>query len=264
MDRLARRSQADWFGDWNSDVWGAVWHRTNTITNAGALPVYVAYNIPIRDCNGYSGGGAASADAYRAWIGAFADAIGTRKAVVILEPDALPLMDCLSPAQQQQRTELIRSAVRMLKSRPGIAVYIDAGNARWQPADLMAERLIAAGVGFADGFSLNVSNFHTTEDNAAFGQALAGRLGGKHFVIDTSRNGLGGSEPYDWCNPPGRGLGAPPTASTAYELADAYLWIKRPGESDGTCHGGPSAGGWWSEYALGLAAQMPMTLAALP
>lgn len=36
-------------------------------------------------------------------------------------------------------------------------------------------------------------------------------------------------------------------------LIAAYLWIKRPGESDGTCKGGPKAGTWWPEYALGLA-----------
>jgi len=31
--------------------------------------------------------------------------------------------------------------------------------------------------------------------------------------------------------------------------------IKRPGESDGTCNGGPSAGTFWPEYALGLASR---------
>jgi cellulase/cellobiase CelA1 len=33
----------------------------------------------------------------------------------------------------------------------------------------------------------------------------------------------------------------------------SYFWIKRPGESDGTCNGGPPAGQWWADYALGLA-----------
>ena len=33
----------------------------------------------------------------------------------------------------------------------------------------------------------------------------------------------------------------------------ALLWIKQPGESDGTCNGGPNAGQWWADYALGLA-----------
>ncbi|MGW5026607.1 glycoside hydrolase family 6 protein, partial [Streptomyces albidoflavus] len=45
----------------------------------------------------------------------------------------------------------------------------------------------------------------------------------------------------------------PPTTRTGDPLLDAYLWIKRPGESDGSCRGGPSAGTWWPEYALGLA-----------
>jgi endoglucanase len=30
------------------------------------------------------------------------------------------------------------------------------------------------------------------------------------------------------------------------------LWIKRPGESDGTCNGGPPAGTFWDAYAIGL------------
>ncbi|MEW2037650.1 glycoside hydrolase family 6 protein, partial [Streptomyces sp. NPDC005534] len=47
--------------------------------------------------------------------------------------------------------------------------------------------------------------------------------------------------------------GENPTTKTADPLVDAYLWIKRPGESDGTCKGGPKAGEWWADYALRLA-----------
>lgn len=75
-------------------------------------------------------------------------------------------------------------------------------------------------------------------------------------MVDTSRNGngpLGAAGQDAWCNPPGRALGTPPTTRTGDPLLDAYLWIKRPGESDGSCRGGPSAGTWWPEYALGLA-----------
>ncbi len=61
-----------------------------------------------------------------------------------------------------------------------------------------------------------------------------------------------------WCNPPGRALGATPrTSLTADPSVDAYLWIKRPGESDGPCDGGPSAGTFWADYALGLAQRTP-------
>jgi endoglucanase len=44
-----------------------------------------------------------------------------------------------------------------------------------------------------------------------------------------------------------------PTSSTGAPEADAFLWIKPPGESDGTCNGGPGAGQFWVDYALALA-----------
>jgi endoglucanase len=71
--------------------------------------------------------------------------------------------------------------------------------------------------------------------------------------VDTSRNGRGPAPGGAWCNPPGRGLGTPPTAATGNAEVDAYLWVKHPGQSDGTCNGGPAAGGWWASYALELA-----------
>ncbi|MGA7928010.1 MAG: glycoside hydrolase family 6 protein, partial [Candidatus Sulfotelmatobacter sp.] len=88
-----------------------------------------------------------------------------------------------------------------------------------------------------------------------------------HFLIDTSRNGQGpldasiyAAAPYNqpasvvqtltngsWCNPPGRGLGTHPTANTGVSLLDAYLWVKTPGESDGTCDAAGGARAW--DYA---------------
>ena len=126
----------------------------------------------------------------------------------------------------------------------------------FQIATALDEPLRRAGIATADGFALNVSNFETTEASTDFGKRLSARVGGKPFVIDTSRNGGGpltGGRAEAWCNPPGRALGTPPTTDTRDDRLDAYLWIKRPGESDGTCRGGPEAGTWWPEYALGLA-----------
>ncbi|WP_258058831.1 glycoside hydrolase family 6 protein [Arthrobacter sp. B1805] len=94
-----------------------------------------------------------------------------------------------------------------------------------------------------------------------------------HFVIDTSRNGQGPwtptrsyPDPQTWCNPPARGLGITPTTDTGNVLADAFLWVKVPGESDGECGRGlgagavdpewgivdPAAGAWFAEQALDL------------
>ena len=258
MDKIASQPQADWFGGWYADIYQAVNARTTTITNAGALPVFVAYNIPFRDCGGYSSGGAANADAYRTWITNFANGIGTRRAVVVLEPDALAALGCLSAADQQTRMQLIAYAVQILKSKGGISVYIDAGHSRWQSAATMVARLKTAGVASADGFSLNVSNFIASPELRTYGELISAGVSGKHFIIDTSRNGQGTNG--EWCNPTGRGIGANPTANTGASLVDAFVWIKRPGESDGSCSGGPAAGKWWAEsgdvnqaHALGLA-----------
>jgi endoglucanase len=138
-----------------------------------------------------------------------------------------------------------------------------------------------------------------------------------HFVIDTSRNGQGpfsaagfAAAPFDqpatviaglnagnWCNPPTAGLGPRPTTATGAPLADAYLWVKLPGGSDGSCDiaGGarawdysvynpwgvtgdaqdhfdplwglvdPAAGAWFPEQALALAKNAaPPLLPLLP
>lgn len=258
LDKIASQAQTDWFGDWNADIKSEVSARTTTITNAGKLPVFVAYNIPKRDCGSYSAGGAASADAYRTWIRNFAAGIGTRKAVVILEPDALAAMSCLSATEQQTlRIDLIKDAVQVFKAQGNIAVYIDAGHPGWQSAATMIQRLSSASVANADGFSLNISNFETNANVESYGNSISNGLNGKHFVFDSSRNGLGAGS--TWCNPDGRGLGTSPTTSTGRALIDAILWIKHPGESDGTCNGGPNAGVFWADYALGLAVRSNLT-----
>ena len=253
MDKVAAGADADWFGDWSGDVRAAVDARVTTITGAGALPVLVAYDVPNRDCSGLSAGGAPSPEAYKTWIRAFAAGIEGRKVAVVIEPDAVALTSCLSETEKATRFALLKDAVNVLEAQGNTATYLDAGHSSWIPASEMAVRLTEAGVGPADGFSLNVSNFRTTPESTSYGKDVSSRVGGDHFVIDTARNGLGPSPDNQWCNPSGRALGEKPGAATADAAVDAYLWIKAPGESDGACNGGPSAGQWWPEYALGLA-----------
>ncbi|MCX5412370.1 glycoside hydrolase family 6 protein [Streptomyces sp. NBC_00059] len=232
---------------------------TQAAEQAGREALLVLYNIPHRDCGQFSKGGAADGDAYRTWLEDVAQGIGDRPATVVLEPDALlHLVDGCTPQEShEERYDLLKGAVERLKQQPAAKVYIDAGNAGWQTPDALDEPLRRAGIAAADGFAVNVSNFETTEASRDFGKRLSAKVGGKPFVIDTSRNGNGpyeGGDPAEtWCNPPGRALGEPPTTETGDELVDAYLWVKRPGESDGDCKGGPKAGDWWPEYALGLA-----------
>jgi endoglucanase len=222
---------------------------------AGTMPVLALYGIPHRDCGSFAAGGFGSADAYEGWINGVAAAIGGGPAAVILEPDALAMADCLSGDQRQERFDLMRYAVDTLTVNPATALYVDAGHSRWVGAEDMAGRLNDVGVGKARGFSLNTANFFTTDEEIGYGDAISGLTNGAHYVIDTSRNGAGPADgDMYWCNPSGRALGAAPTTDTGNGNIDAFLWVKRPGESDGSCGSGePGAGRFVNSFAIELA-----------
>ncbi|WFB10343.1 glycoside hydrolase family 6 protein [Streptomyces sp. LX-29] len=268
MRKIADQPAAEWVGELPRARARAV---TTAAARTGRTPVLVAYHIPYRDCGRHSAGGAEGAPDYGGWVRELAAGIGDRSAVVILEPDAVAQVvdGCVPGELREERLAMLRNAVETLKALPRTWVYIDAGNAGWvRDPYALVEPLKQSGIDKADGFSLNVSNFQPTGATIRYGHHLSGSLGGAHFVIDTSRNGNGAtnaagsrSEAYAypghhedrWCNPPGRALGERPGTRTGDPKVDAFLWVKRPGESDGTCNGGPAAGSWWPRYALDLA-----------
>jgi len=233
---ISTKPIARWFGNWSGDIGGAVKGYVNK--TGTKLPVLVAYNIPGRDaCGGHSGGGAGTPEAYRTWISAFAAAIGTRPAVVIIEPDSLADFNCMNATQIAERTAMVKYATEQFKAKaPNTWAYLDAGNAQWVPAAQMASRLDSAGVRNVRGFSINVSNYHTTAASTSYGNAVSGALPGyaKPYVIDTSRNGNGHNG--EWCNPGGRKLGTPARTGGGAEM---LLWVKVPGDSDGRCGKAP-------------------------
>jgi endoglucanase len=264
LQRLAGQPVATWFAGQQRNPFEAVRELTEPAARKGQVPVLVLYDIPDRDCGLFSKGGAADVDAYLSWVGSLAAGLEGRRAVIVLEPDAIAqaIDGCAGRDVAQERYRMLAQAVQILKRQEGAAVYLDAGNATWvEDLDTMANALRASGIGRADGFALNVSNFQTTEASTEYGHRLSDRLGGAHFVIDTGRNGAGvpkeaatakGRHP-SWCNPPGARLGQPPTTSTGRDRVDALLWIKQPGNSDGDCRpGAPLAGQWWPHYALEL------------
>jgi endoglucanase len=263
LRKIADRPVADWVTDGPLPVAQRVGALVGRAQAAQQLPVLVAYNIPDRDCGGHSAGGATSTQQYRDWIRGFARGIGNRPALVILEPDAVAHTVEGCAQSGEQRLALLRDAVTVLKATGSTRIYLDAGNPGWiKDSYQLAAALRRAGIGQADGFALNVANFYTTADNITFGNRLSDALGGNtRFVIDTSRNGNGPAPATNgshWCNPPGRALGPAPTTVTGQPKVDAFLWVKRPGESDGVCRPGqPPAGQWWPQYALDLAAHSP-------
>lgn len=240
---------------------------TTAAAAAGELPVLVAYHRPGRDCGSYSAGGSKDANAYREWIGSVAAGIGDRRALVILEPDAVAQVasnQCPDSASPDKTYPLLAEAVSVLAALPQTLVYLDAGHPGWidDPKDL-AGPLQSSGIAQADGFALNVSNFQSTADNDSYGRGISDALGGKQYVVDISRNGLGAPTAPDgsidaWCNPPGAALGADPHVAGERALGIAYLWVKEPGASDGACRPDePPAGTFWFDYAKRLIEQRP-------
>jgi endoglucanase len=102
---------------------------------------------------------------------------------------------------------------------------------------------------------VNVSNFYSTQDSIAYGKQLSSKVGNKHFVIDTSRNGNGPYTDGDQTRTGATRRAArweSPTTKT--ETPGRRVLVgQTPGESDGECKGGPKAGQWWPTYALKLA-----------
>lgn len=251
LDRITRGGVSLWVGDWNSTSSVAATVRAYALkANAvGRTGVVTTYAVPGRDCGNYSAGGL-TPQTYSAWSAQVAAGLrGTRTAVVV-EPDAIAQTgDCLG---QGDRLGLLRTSVQQLRDAGITAIYLDAGNSSWTGGQvaLIAQRLRDAGVTQARGFATNVSNFNTDAQEKEYAEALSVRLGGARYVIDTSRNGVGGNG--QWCNPAGRKLGVRPGSVSGAGHQDANLWIKRAGQSDGQCNGGPTAGTFWIDYAIGL------------
>ncbi|MFC9325634.1 glycoside hydrolase family 6 protein [Kitasatospora sp. NPDC057015] len=250
---IAAVPMARWFGNWSGTIGTATGAYVGAAQASGKLPVLVAYNIPDRDiCGGQSAGGAGSAAAYDTWIAAFASGIGSRPAVVILEPDALGDQSCMTSAQISSRNALLNNAITQFNNKaPNTWVYLDAGNPGWISSATMAQHLDAAGLSRTHGFALNVSNFYTTAQNTTYAGSVNSTLKSsygytKPFTVDTSRNGNGSNGA--WCNPAGRRTGTPTQLGGGAEM---LLWIKAPGESDGNCGvgAGSTAGQFLPEVA---------------
>lgn len=258
---LARRPTARWVTSSipTGQVRQAVAGYVGRAAAAHRTPELAIYAIPARDCGDYSAGGLPNGAAYRGWIRQVAAGLGGTRTLIVLEPDALPQLGACRG--QGRRARLLKRAVKRL-TRAGGRVYLDAGHSEWVAPRVMARRLKRAGVGRARGFSTNVSSFRPTGAEKRYARqvihALRG-LGvrGVHYVVDTSRNGArpapaGG----DWCNPVGARIGAAPRL-VSRSAFDGRLWVKHPGESDGPCHGGPTAGAWCALLADRLLGRDP-------
>jgi cellulose 1,4-beta-cellobiosidase len=190
-----------------------------------------------------------------------------QRIAVVLEPDSLAnLVTNLDNPRCAGVAGIYKRGIAYAISKlalPHVALYLDAAHAGWLgwPRNLARSipiyKEVLAMAGGADrvrGFALDVSNYDPVQaadagprdphvapsDELSYAIDLAraleqAGLGGKRFVVDTSRDGRADirSAAGSWCNVKGAGLSERPRATPA-PLIDAYLYVKVPGESDGT------------------------------
>ena len=236
--------------------------------HARKTPIVVIYGIPNRDCGSFSGGGHPNAASYRAWIDRVSAIIGKRRAVVIIEPDAINYCGHKKgSAEYKERADLLTYCARKLKeNNPNVASYIHAGNGPLvtQHPEAVANAIIDGGLKYMRGFALNVSGLGGTAEEQAGAETFVKYLASKgfkdvHYVIDTGRSGINRPKhqnahpPYNSCNNFNAALGPRSTTKTTGAHADAYLWINGGGGSDGECNmGAPAAGLPYPEYTRHL------------
>lgn len=190
---------------------------------------------------------------------------------LVIEPDSLPnlvtnadLQTCRDAKDGYEQG--VAYALRTL-NLDNVAMYVDAGHGGWlgwdanlhPGAEELAKVYKAAGSPrHVHGFSTNVAGwnawdltpgeFSGTSDAKynkcqnekiyveTFGPLLVQNGMPGKAIVDTSRNAVQGlrAEWGDWCNVNGAGFGARPTSSTGSSYADAFVWVKPGGESDGT------------------------------
>lgn len=189
-----------------------------------AVPVFIAYNIPGRDCGSYSAGGAQTTEAYDAWIDGVAAGIGNAKAAVLVEPDGLGLLpntNCgvTTPGADDARYAQLNYAVDALEAKPNTSVYLDSTHPAWLTPGDIAPRLIKAGVNRAQGFFTNVSNYQWTANDVQNGTWISDCIALVNAGVDASTcpnkywNGTGALDDYKQWSP----TSADPAANTSDE-----------------------------------------------
>jgi cellulose 1,4-beta-cellobiosidase len=244
--------------------------------------------------------------------------------VALIEPDSLPNLSTNQnklrcPTASTAYVQGTAYAIKQLGTLPNVAIYLDAAHGGWMGwpnnANALASTFkqvldLAGGAQLIRGFATNTANYQalgsmsSTSDPcklaSQFNQAIdevhyvdvldkalsAVGITGKGYLIDTSRNGVPNTRAdcANWCNIKGAGIGARPTANTAYlgtTKIDALHWAKVPGESDGVADptaprydsmcssadsvsGAPQAGQWFASYFLDLCQNAQPSLSSTP
>jgi endoglucanase len=237
----------------------------NMQADPGSVPILTTYYLHHSTASSCPTPSAlrAAQGVFRQRVDAVARATANRPAVYLVELDGIGSSRCIQKAGSLKIWEAdLRYEATKLASLPHTVVYMEAGYSDGNPVGYTAKVLNAAGVRHIQGFWTNDTHLNWTIDEIKWGEKVSRRTHGAHFVINTAQNGNGplrnahpgkqGNTAH--CNPPGRALGPPPTTNTGYPKVDAFLWSSPPGNSGGSCNGGPPAGTFFTARAIQLAA----------
>ncbi|EGZ12595.1 glycoside hydrolase family 6 protein [Phytophthora sojae] len=271
LDQLESMGIATWYSD--RDVNG---NATQTALNLVAscpessrLSV-VVYGLPNKDCDaGYSNGNGTvkTGAGYEEFITNLTAIVGDRKVLYVLEPDAVGLLANKGCAVEYGYQSNLTMAIARLSENPNAEIYLDVGFwtlERSDTADIVAQivkELTQAGR--VKGIALNTSNYRSTTQIAELCTNFQTAVGSTdiHCVIDTSRNfqEFANASSTEWCNVRKAGIGAPPTNVTDLDNIDYLVYVKPPGDSDGTCVDqsadamqGPPAGEFFNDHFIKL------------
>jgi Glycosyl hydrolases family 6 len=201
---------------------------------------------------------------FRRRIDEMAAATDRRPAVYLLELDALGSSSCIEHTGSMPAWEAdLRYELHAMAALPHTVVYVEGGYSDSNSAGYTAKILNAIGVNKIRGFFTNDTHENWTINEVKWAQKVSRLTHGAHFIVNTAENGNGPKANRnrvkfgnnDLCNPPGRALGPMDTTDTGFAGPDAFLWTHPPGNSSGSCGGGPATGTFWAARAVGLGAR---------
>ncbi|ETL50636.1 hypothetical protein L916_00151, partial [Phytophthora nicotianae] len=230
----------------------------------------VVYGLPNKDCDaGYSNGNGTvkTGKDYEEFITNLTALVGERKVLYVLEPDAVGLLANKGCAVEYGYQSNLTAAITLLSKNPNAEIYLDVGFWTLERSDTayIVAQIVKelAQAGRVKGIALNTSNYRSTTQIADLCTSFQTAVGSTdmHCVIDSSRNfqEFADASSSEWCNVRKAGIGAPPTNVTDLDNIDYWLYVKPPGDSDGTCVDqstdamrGPPAGEFFNDHFIKL------------
>ena len=201
---------------------------------------------------------------FRRRVDEMAEATDRRPAVYLLELDAIGSSSCVEKMGAMPEWEAdLRYEMNTMEALPHTVVYIEGGYSDSNSVGYTAKILNAIHVNTIRGFFTNDTHENWTSSEVSWASKVSKLTHGAHFIVNTAENGTGPKINQNrvkfgntaLCNPPGRASGPEDTTNTGSAPADAFLWTFPPGNSSGSCGGGPPSGTFWAARAVQLASR---------